>query len=95
MSTVRTIEMQCTHAELLRELSFACAQRPHEIKGDQVVVQDGKGDVHIAIRDEPERHLGSLNLPMEELTLTFNDYSEKEADAFLQEFLRPMMRCGG
>jgi hypothetical protein len=95
MNAVRTIEMQCTPAELFRELPFACAKRAYEISGDQVIVHDGARDVLIGVRQEPDRHLGSLNLPMEELTLTFNEYSEDEADAFLREFLRPIMRCGG
>jgi len=32
---------------------------------------------------------------MEEITLKFIDYSEEEADTFMEEFIRPIQRCGG
>ncbi len=95
MSPVRTLEMQCTHAEFLRELPIACAKRPYEIIGERVIVHDDGREVQIKIRDEPIRHLGSLDLPMEEITLKFIDYSEEEADKFMEEFIRPIQRCGG
>jgi hypothetical protein len=95
MNPVRTLEMECTHAEFLRELPLACAQRPYEIIGERVIVHDGGREVQIKIRDEPIRHLGSLDLPMEEITLKFIDYSEEEADKFMEVFMRPIQRGGG
>ena len=95
MNPVRTIEMECTHAEFLRELPMACAKRPYEIIGERVIVHDGGREVQIKIRDEPIRHLGSLDLPMEEITLKFIDYSEEEADKFVEVFMRPIQRGGG
>jgi hypothetical protein len=32
---------------------------------------------------------------MEEITVKFIDYSEEEADNFMEEFIRPIQRCGG
>ena len=92
MNPVRTIEMDCTHAELLRELPVACGMRPYEIIGERVVVHDGNREVQIKIADRPLRHLGSLNLPVERITFKFVDYQEDEADKFLQDFLRPLER---
>ncbi len=88
-------EMQCTHAEFLRELPLAVGHRPFEIIGDKVIVHDQKREIHILIRDEPIKHLGSLNLPMEEITFKFIDYTEEEAKVLLDEFDHHIMRCGG
>jgi hypothetical protein len=95
MNPVRTLEMQCTHAEFLRELPIACAKRPYEIIGERVIVHDDGREIHIKIRDEPIRHLGSLDLPMEAITLKFIDYDEEEADKFMDSFHRHIQRCGG
>lgn len=95
MNPVRTLEMQCTHAEFLRELPSACGNRPYEIIGERVIVHDGDREIQIKIRDEPIRHLGSLELPMEEISFKFVDHSEAEADGFMDEFHRHVMRSGG
>jgi len=92
MHPVRAIEMDCAHAELLRELPVACRMRPYEIIGERVTVQDGAREIQIKISDQPVRHLGSLNLPVEKLTFKFVDFREDEADKFLQDFLRPLER---
>ena len=95
MNPVRTFEMQCTRKEFMRELPFACGARDYEMIGERIIVHENGREVHIEAHDEPIRHLGSLDLPMEKVTLRFNDYSEEEADKFLQDFMRPILRCGG
>lgn len=95
MNPIRKHEMQCTHAEFLRELPLACGNRPYEIIGERVIVHDNGREVQIKICDEPIRHLGSLDLPMEEITLKFVDYTEEEADRFMDEFHRHVQRLGG
>lgn len=95
MNPVRKLEMQCSHAEFFRELPEACGNLPFEVIGERVIVHDRGREVHIKLRDEPLRHLGSLSLPMEEITLRFIDYSEAEADAFLKTFVGHVMRTGG
>lgn len=95
MNPVRQIEMQCTHAEFLRELPSACGNRPYEIIGDRVIVHVNDREIQIRIRDEPIRHLGSLNLPMEEINFKFIDHTEDEANSFMKEFERHIMRLGG
>jgi hypothetical protein len=92
MNPVRKLEMQCTHAEFLRELPIACGKRPYEIMGERVIVHDRGREIQIKICDEPIRHLGSLDLPMEAITLKFIDYSEAEADRFVEDFVRPLQR---
>lgn len=95
MNPVRKIEMQCTHAEFLRELPFACGKRPYEIIGERVIVHEKKREIQIQIRDEPIRRLGSLDLPMEEITFKFIDYTEDEASRFMDEFKTHTLRMGG
>jgi hypothetical protein len=95
MNPVRKLDMQCTHAEFFRELPAACLNLPYEIIGERVIVHDHGREIHIKIRDEPIRHLGSLALPMEEITLKFIDYTEAEADKFMNDFLKHIVRTGG
>ena len=95
MNPLRKLEMQCTHAEFLRELPFACGKRPYEIVGERIFIHDGDREIQIKIRDEPIRHLGSLDLPMEEITLKFIDYTEAEADRFMDELRHHLLRGGG
>jgi hypothetical protein len=80
------LEMQCTHAEFLRELPNASGNRPYEIIGDKVIVYDGDRKIYIQIHDEPIRHLGSLTLPMEEISVTFDGFSNEEAERFMTTF---------
>jgi len=95
MNPVRKIEMQCTHAEFLRELPFACGKRPYEIIGERVIVHEKEREIQIQIRDEPIRRLGSLDLPMEEISFKFIDYTEDEANRFMDEFKTHTLRMGG
>ncbi|MCP3870869.1 MAG: hypothetical protein GY703_22795 [Gammaproteobacteria bacterium] len=95
MIPVRTVEMQCTHAEFLRELPQACGNRPYELIGERVIVHEKDKEIQIRIRDEPIRHLGSLNLPMEEISFKFVDYTEEEANRFMEEFRKHTLRMGG
>jgi hypothetical protein len=59
MTPTYTLEMQCTHAEFLRELPAACGNRPYEIIDNEVIVYDGDRKIRFQIRDKPNRHLGS------------------------------------
>jgi hypothetical protein len=60
--------------------------------GERVIIHDRGREIQIKICDEPIRHLGSLDLPMEAITLKFIDYSETEADKFVEDFVRPLQR---
>ena len=95
MNPVRKIEMQCTHGEFLRELPLACGNRPYELIGERIVVHEKDREIQIRIREEPIRHLGSLDLPMEEISFKFIDYTEDEANKFMDEFRMHTMRMGG
>ena len=95
MNPVRKIEMQCTHAEFLRVLPHACGKRPYEVIGERVIFHEKDREIQIWIRDDPIKYLGSLDLPMEEIRFKFIDYSEEEADRFMDEFKKHLLRMGG
>ncbi len=95
MSTSFTTEMQCTHSEFLRLLPMAIDHRPYEIVDNVVTVFDGDRTIEIVIHDEPIRHLGSLNLPMEKIEVEMPDYNENEAKEFHTSFRNHILKAGG
>ena len=95
MKPSRTIETQCTHAEFMASLPKACGNRPYEIIDNKVIVHDGKRQIRIEVHDEPIRHLGSLELPMERARFDFDGYNEKEADTFMSAYRVHSFRAGG
>jgi len=95
MKPSRTIETQCTHAQFMSMLPKACGNRPYEIIDNEVIVHDGERKVRIEVHDEPIRHLGSLELPMESARFDFEGYDEKEADDFMSAYRVHAFRAGG
>ena len=95
MKPIRTIDSQCTHAEFMASLPKACGGLPYEIIDNQVIVHNQDKQVRITVHDEPIRHLGSLNLPMEKAEFEFDNYSEEQADAFMHMYRQHTFRAGG
>jgi len=95
MNPTRELETQCTHAEFFRNLPSAVENRPFEVIGNRVVVYDKDNTVNITVNEEPLRHLGSLDLPMQKLAFEFSGYSDEAADAFMENYQVHQMRCGG
>ena len=95
MKPTRTIDTQCSHAEFMASLPTACGGLPYEIIDNQVIVHDKHKQVRITIHDEPIRHLGSLNLPMEKAEFEFDKYSEEQADVFMAAYRKHTFRAGG
>ena len=95
MKPVRTVETQTTHASFMSSLPSVCANRPYEIIDNQVLVHDGTRQIRIKVHDEPIRHLGSLDLPMEKIVFVFDGYTEDEADQFMRDFRTHTFRAGG
>jgi len=95
MKTVRNIETQCTHAEFFRNLPQAVNNRPFEVIDNRVVVYTDDGTVNITLSDKPVRKLGSLELPMENVTFEFDGFSSDTADEFMDTYRKHNLRCGG
>ena len=95
MSVKFSREMQLKREVFLRELPQAIGYLEHEISDNKVTVKDGDRRVEIALTDEGERHLGSLDLPMERIDFEFIGYTQKEVDAFMERFDQQTLREGG
>lgn len=95
MKPTRTIETQCTHAQFMAALPKACGGLPYEIIDNQVIVHDKDKQVRITVNDQPIRHLGSLDLPMERAEFVFDRYSEQQADDFMTHYRQHTFRSGG
>ena len=90
----RIIEVQATEAKLKRLLLSAFEDRPCETHGNEIRL-GGDKPVHITLHDQPDRELGSLELPMEKVRFAFPEQSEEEADAFMETYRTHAMRPGG
>jgi len=96
MNPTRTIQTQCSHARFMQMLPEACDQRPYEITDNVVTVYtDSHRRVRIHVHDEPIRHLGSLDLPMESARFEFDGFDEAQADVFMERFRAHTLRAGG
>ncbi|MFT7211469.1 MAG: hypothetical protein ACI9XK_001712 [Granulosicoccus sp.] len=95
MNPIHIIETQSTDAQFMSCLPKACGDRPYEIIDNQVIVHDEDKKIIITVHHEPIRHLGSLELPMEEIIFEFDGYSQEQADKFMSEYRKHTMRAGG
>ena len=92
---VRVIDVQATEEQFKDMLSGAFEDRPYEIDGNEIRLGGAGKPVHITLHDQPDRVLGSLDLPMEEVRFEFPDQSEEDADAFMATYRERTMRTGG
>ena len=90
----RIIEVQGTEEKFRDLLTEAFADRPQEVEGNEIRL-GGDKPVRITLHDQPDRHLGSLDLPMEKVRFEFPDQSEADADAFMETYREHAMRPGG
>lgn len=95
MKIIHNLETQSSHAEFMSSLPTACGMRPYEIIDNQVIVHDADRQVRITVHDEPIRHLGSLDLPMEKVEFEFDGYTNTQADDFMAEYRKHTFRAGG
>ena len=65
------------------------------ISDDQVVIPDGDNRVTITLIEEEVKHLGSLDLPMQQVAFEFAGYSEQEMEQFMKTFDERTLRAGG
>lgn len=92
---VRVIDVQITERRMKELLESAFADMPHEIDGDTMHLRAGSKSVRIDLHEQPDRHLGSLELPMEQVRFEFDGHSESEADEFMERYRTAAMRTGG
>ena len=90
----RIIEVQGTEEKFRELLTSAFEDRPHEVDGNEIRL-GGDKPVRITLHEQPDRQLGSLELPMEKVRFEFPDQSEEEADEFMALYRTHAMRPGG
>ena len=90
----RVIEVQATEEKFVEMLKDAFGDRGYDSEGGTIRL-DGDKPVRISFHEQPERHIGSLDLPMEKVRFEFPDQSEEEADAFMETYREHTMRTGG
>ena len=88
-------EMQLTAAEFMRQVPSAVAPLTARISDDQVIIPDGDNRVTITLIEEEVKHLGSLDLPMQQVAFEFAGYSEQEMEQFMKTFDERTLRAGG
>ena len=94
-SPVRVIEVQMTEEHFKDMLTSAFSDTPHEVDGDVIRIRDGERNVRVELHEQPNRQLGSLDLPMEQVRFEFDGYSEEQADDFMERYRTAAMRTGG
>ena len=95
MTVERVIDVQATEDAFKRMLESAFPDRPTSIDGDSMRIGEGDDAVRVQLHDQPDRQLGSLELPMERVRFLFDGQSEADADAFMEEYRTATMRTGG
>jgi hypothetical protein len=87
--------MGLTHAEFLRSLPMAAGGMGLRVQVPHILIEDGTRRIEIRLGPEQQRHLGSLALPVTEVSLFFHGFSPEECERFLTRFERTFQRGGG
>ena len=89
-------EMGFSHGELLRGLPSAV--HPYNItkQSDRVyLVQREHRTARIHLSPERVRAIASISLPITDVEITFENFTEQEYEAFMDRFRRYLQRGGG
>ena len=88
-------DMACTRAEFMRWLPGAIRMASFTIDGDVVTVMTHGGRVQIAMKERPPRRIGSIALPVLDVTFCFRGLDEPARNEFLAHFDLYTRRGGG
>lgn len=91
----RTREMSISHAEFLRLLDRALEGFEYRIDGASISARQGERRVFIRLSEEHERRLAMLSLPVTEVEIELEGFSESEAQLCLQRIDQTYRRGGG
>ncbi len=94
-------QMGFTHLELVRSLASAVA--PYRVSTDQAVGQGERGfritrgdkTARLTIGEEKIRRIASLELPVVDVKIRFERFSQAERNEFLDKFKKYLHRGGG
>jgi hypothetical protein len=87
--------MTITHADFFRLLPRVFGELYFETDKQSVLSPVGDGSIEIKLAPEQNRELGSLNLPVTEVTFCFDNVSDIEHRKFMERFDLVYQRSGG
>ncbi|MGH8750247.1 MAG: hypothetical protein ACREUV_00925 [Burkholderiales bacterium] len=87
--------MTISHADFLRTLPAALNGLSHRINGNEITVLDGKRELKIFLAPETQRHFGPIPLPVTNVVLIFNGFTEEKRERFLARYDLAFRRGGG
>lgn len=91
----RTRTMAYTHAEFKRLLQHALDGHEYAVNSDVVESRSGEQVIRIRLGPEYERRIASLSMPVCDVTIELEGFSETQAKEFLERFDRTYRRGGG
>lgn len=89
-----TKQMGITRNEFRRSLPAAVEGGVESAGNGGFAVVDGPRRVSITCREQPDRVLGSLRLPVLRVDFDFDGYSGSQVRAFIDRFDRSFLRMG-
>jgi hypothetical protein len=92
---VITLDMAISHAEFFRLLPDAIAGARWQAEGSRISIAQPDGRVEILLSSERTRRIASLSLPVTNVTLSFDGFSEEAIERFMSRFHLYFRRGGG
>lgn len=89
------LDMGFSRDEFMNLLPAALGVDLPHVSGGEIVVQDGRGQVRIALGAETVRRIASLAVPRLPVTLSFEGYSDPDFERFMARFRAHYQRGGG
>ena len=87
--------MAYTHAEFKRLLPHALEGRDYHVNGCVIESSHDNNLIRIHLGPEYERRIASLSMPVCDVTVELDSFSDDEAQKFLDRFDRTYRRGGG
>lgn len=87
--------MAYTHAGFMRLLPKALNGYDYSVSENIIQVDEKDCSVRIELGPEYERRIAMLAMPVTDVTIQLNGFSEEQAHAFLEKFDRTYRRGGG
>ena len=88
-------EMAVTHAEFFRSFPNALRGEDCSIRDRLIIVASSSGTWTVELGPEGRRKIALLSLPMTQVKLKFENYSDIERQKVLNRFDRAFQRAGG
>lgn len=95
-SSLYRAEMSCSRSELLRELPSAVSPYRASLQDDGAVAISCDGRLaRLVISNDRNRRIGSLSLPVVDITIDFENFTERQYAEFVERFRTRLHRGGG